>query len=149
MREVYMRKLLIIGSLCAATLPAADFAGTWLGDVPFPFNGDHLRMSQQVAIKLVQSGSGLTGKLYGEYESSPIIDGKVSGDTVDFVVVAQEQQSNQITETRMHFTGTLQKDGSIEVVRVRESATNAGNSGDYKSNKAANNKQTFVLKRIP
>jgi hypothetical protein len=144
-----MRKLLIIGSLCAAMLPAADFAGTWLGEVPFPFNGDHLRMSQQVAIKIVQSGSSLNGKLYGEYESSPITEGKVSGDTVDFVVVAQEQQSNQITETRMHFTGTLQKDGSIEVVRVRESATNAGNSGAYKSNKAANNTQTFRLKRIP
>ncbi len=114
----------------------------------FPFNGQYLRLSQQVAIKLVQNGTTLTGKLYSDYEGAPIIEGKVSGDTVDFVVIAQEQQSNQITQSRLHFTGTLQKDGTIEITRNRESATNAGNSGDYKL-KADRAKQTFLLKRLP
>jgi hypothetical protein len=143
-----MRTLLIAGFLCAATLPAADFGGTWLGEIPFSFNGEYLRMTQQVAIKLVQNGTELTGKQYSDYNSAPIIEGKVSGDQVDFIIIAQEQQSNQITESRLHFTGTLQKDGSLEITRTRESATNAGNSGAYKV-KAANAKQTFILKRIP
>jgi hypothetical protein len=143
-----MKTLLITSLLCAATLPAADFGGTWLGEIPFGFNGQYLRMTQQVAIKLIQNGTTLTGKQYSDYDSAPIIEGKVSGDQVDFVIVAQEQQSNQITESRLHFTGTLQKDGSMEITRMRESATNAGNSGVYKF-KAENAKQTFILKRIP
>jgi hypothetical protein len=143
-----MRKLLITSFLFTAMLPAADFSGTWLGEIPFGFNGQYLHMSQQFAIKLVQNGATLTGKLYNDYEGAPIIDGKVTGDAVDFIIVVQEQQSNQIVESKLHFTGTLQKDGSIEITRVRESATNAGNSGAYKY-KAANAKQTFLLKRLP
>ena len=53
-------------------------------------------------------------------EGAPIIEGKVSGETVDFIVIAQEQQSNQITQSRLHFTGTLQKDGTIEITRKRD-----------------------------
>jgi len=53
-----------------------------------------------------------------------------------------------VSQSRLHFTGTLQKDGSIEITRVRENATNAGNSGAYKT-KSANGKQTFSLKRLP
>jgi hypothetical protein len=143
-----MRILLIATLLCAATLPAEDVTGTWLGEVSYGFNGQYLRMTQQVAIKLVQNGSELSGKQYSDYESAPIIQGKIIGDRVDFVILVQEQQSNQITESRMHFTGTLQKDGNIEITRTRESATNAGNSGAYKV-KEANAKNTFTLKRIP
>src|SRR5258708_16355951 len=143
-----MRTLLITSLLFAATLPAADFGGTWLGEVPFGFNGQYLHMSQQFAIKFVQNGATLTGKLYGDYEGAPIIEGKVTGDAIDFVVIAQEQQSNQITQSRLHFTGTLQKDGNIEITRTRESATNAANSGAYKA-RATNIKQTFLLKRLP
>lgn len=143
-----MRTLLLTGLLCAATLPAADAGGTWLGQIPFLFNGQHLRLSQQVAIKIVQKGPTLEGKLYGDYESSPIIEGKITGDQIDFVVIAQEQQGNQINESRLHFTGTLQKDGEMELTRVRESATNAGNGGSYKY-KDEQAKQTFRLKRLP
>src|SRR4051794_3683767 len=106
-------RTIIIGLLYAAALGAADFGGTWLGEVPYPFNAQHLHLSQQVAIQLVQNGTTLTGKLYGDYGSAPIIEGKVIGDSIDFVVIAQEQQSNQITESRLHFTGTIGKDGNI------------------------------------
>jgi hypothetical protein len=143
-----MRKLLLSSLLCAATLSAGDFSGTWLGEVPFTFNGDFLRITQQVAIKLVQNGTVLTGKQYSDYDSAPVSEGKVSGDKVDFIVIAQEQVSNQISQARLHFTGTLLKDGTIEVTRVRESATNAGNSGAYQY-RGANVKQTFILKRMP
>jgi len=143
-----MRRLLITAILCAAALPAADFSGTWLGEIVPTFNGQYLRIAQQVAIQMVQTGNTLTGKLYGDYENAPILEGKVNGEAVDFVVVAQEQQGNQVSQSRLHFTGTLQKDGSIEITRVRENATNAGNSGAYKT-KSANGKQTFSLKRLP
>ena len=140
--------ILVAGLLCAAALSAADFSGTWLGEIPFPLNAQHLRISQQFAVKLVQSGTTVTGKLYGEYDSPPIQEGVVKGDTVDFIVVAQEQQGNQITESRLHFTGILKTDGSLELTRLRESASNAGNGGAYRTAKVSNNQQTFVIKRL-
>jgi hypothetical protein len=143
-----MRKLLLAGFLFASICPAADFTGTWLGEVPFTFNGDFLRITQQIAIKLVQSGSIVTGKQYSDYDSAPVSEGKVKGDKIDFIVVAQEQVSNQISQVRLHFTGDLNPDGTIEITRVRESASNATNGGAYQY-RGANVKQTFILKKIP
>ena len=133
----------------AATLSAADISGTWTGELPTPqgANAHRIRVVQQVAFQLAQNGATLTGKLYGDYESSPIIEGKIDGDNVDFVVVTQEQQGNQINQTRLHFTGSLKPDGTIELSRVRESSTNAGNGGAYKSQKSGA-KQTFLIKRL-
>jgi hypothetical protein len=142
-----MRTLLIVSFLFGVSLQAADFGGTWLGRIPIGFNGQHLRLSEQIAIKLIQNGTKLEGKLYGDYQSAPIIEGKVSGDEIDFVVIAQEQAGNQINESRLHFTGTL-KDGELELSRVREGATNAGNSGTYQY-KADRAKSTFRMKRLP
>jgi len=141
-----MRLLLMI-ALLAANVCGADFGGTWIGEIPPQSNSQRLRIAQQVAFQIVQNGDTLTGKLYGDYVSSPIIEGKVTGDTIDFVVVAQEQQGNQINQSRLHFTGTLKSDGSIELSRVRENSTNAGNGGAYKAN-SKNGKQTFVLRRL-
>ena len=142
-----MRLLLAMGSLWCATLSAADFAGTWIGEIPFQANGQRLKMAQQVAFQLVQNGATLTGQLYGDYDSSPIIEGKVTDGGIDFVVIAQEQQGNQINQSRLHFTGTLQPDGTIQLSRVRETSTNAGNGGAYKG-KATYSKQTFVIRRL-
>jgi hypothetical protein len=142
-----MRAFLLI-LLCAATMAAADISGTWIGALPNQqANAHRIKVTQQVALQLVQNGTTISGKLYGDYESSPIIEGKIDGSSVDFVVVAQEQQGNQINQTRLHFTGTVQSDGTIELSRVRESSTNAGNGGAYKSQKSGT-KQTFVIKRI-
>ncbi len=138
--------LFLIG-LFAARISAADFAGTWIGEIPPQNNAQRLHMAPQVAFLLVQNGATLTGKLYGDYDSSPVIEGKVVGDTIDFVVIAQEQQGNQINQSRLHFTGTLQPDGAIELSRVRETSTNAGNGGAYKG-KATNAKQTFKIRRL-
>jgi len=143
-----MRKLLLTTLLCAGMLPAADFAGTWLGQIPFTFNGQHLRMFQQIAIKIAPNGNTIEGKLYGDYGSAAITEGKISGDQIDFVVVAREQQGNQINDTRLHFSGTIQPNGEIEMSRVRESATNAGNGGVYKY-KTEQAKTIFRLTRLP
>jgi hypothetical protein len=143
-----MRALLMIALLCASTLPAADFGGTWLGRIATTLSsGAPDGAFQEVAFKLIQKGSALEGKLYGVYQSSPITEGKISGDEISFAVIAPEQQGNQIVETKLRFTGRFNKDGEIEMTRVRESSTNAGNSGAF-SYRVDNTKQTFRLKRL-
>jgi len=139
----------MMGLLLVQSAFAADIAGTWLGAFPPQANSQNqrLRITQQLAFQFVQNGATLTGKLYGDYDSSPIIEGKITGDAIDFVVVAQEQQGNQINQSRLHFTGAIQADGTIELSRVRESSTNAGNGGAYKG-KATNGKQTLILRRL-
>ena len=118
----------------------ADLTGIWVGQIPTR-NGE----MQDVEFKLVQTGATLEGKLYGDYRSSPISDGKVTGDQVSFVVISQEQAGNQINDTRLRFTGVL-KGTEIEITRERESATNAGNGGGVQFR--GNPKTTFKLKRL-
>jgi hypothetical protein len=100
---------------------------------------------QDIAFQFVQRGAKLTGKLYGDYHSAPIVDGVVSGKLMTFVVIAQEQAGNQINETRIRFTGSFQ-DGVIELIREREAATNAGNAGQVLMR--ANNRTAVRLKRL-
>jgi hypothetical protein len=142
-------RTLLLSVLLVVPLDAADFSGTWLGELPTRANAPKLRIAQQFAIQFVQTGTTLTGKLYGDYASSPIVEGQVAGDSIDFIVVTQEQQGNQISDTRLHFTGTLAQDGSIEIKRVREGSTNAGNNGAYKANETNAPKQTFVIRHLP
>src|SRR5580692_583439 len=107
----------------AATLAGSDLSGIWVGQIPNR-NGDLL----DIAFKLTQDGANLSGKLYGDYGSSPIVKGSVDGDQILFIVVSPEQNGNQINSSRLRFTGHI--DGSeIELTRERESSTNAGNSG--------------------
>jgi hypothetical protein len=126
--------------LFALTLSAADFAGIWVGQIPTR-NGDF----EDVSFKFTQKGATLGGKLYGDYQSTPITAGTVSGDLVTFLVVAAEQSGNQINETRIRFTGRM-KDGELELTREREGSTNAGNGGlvQFKGS----TKQSFRLKRL-
>lgn len=124
----------------AATLGAQDFAGIWMGQIAGR-NGQF----QEVEFRFIQNGSALTGKLYGDYRSTPIAEGKVTGDQISFLVVAQEQSGNQINDTRHQFTGVL-KDGEIEITRERQSSTTAGNGGGVQFR--GNPKITFRLKRL-
>src|SRR5713226_4466678 len=117
-----MRKL-IACLLCAWTLSAADLTGIWIGQIPGR-NGE----MQDVAFKFTQTGTTLGGKLYGDYQSAPITEGKISGDQITFVVVAPEQAGNQINVTRLRFTGSI-KACEMELTRERERSTNAGNGG--------------------
>jgi hypothetical protein len=70
-----MRKLLALALLSTFTLAAADFAGIWIGQIPGR-NGE----PQDVAFKFTQTGSTLGGKLYGDYHSAPISEGRIAGD---------------------------------------------------------------------
>ena len=133
-----MRWLLAL--LGAVALQAGDVTGTWTGHVEL-----RKGQAQDFAIKLVQSGSGVTGKVYGDYTSSPIAEGRVNGDEVAFIVLVPEQGGNQINDTRYRFSGVV-KEGKLELTRVREGATNAGNKGDVQFK--GESKVTFQLKRL-
>lgn len=128
--------------IAAAVLSAADLTGIWTGQMPTR-NGETVDISFQ----FVQSGTKLSGKLYGDYRSSPIVEGIVAGDLVTFVVVTAEQAGNQINDTRLRFTGSL-KSGEVELTRERESVVNAGNGGNAQTRSGPSPKQTFRLKRL-
>ena len=131
---------LLFACLLCGPLFGADLTGIWIGQIP----GRNGTMND-VAFKFTQSGTALSGKQYGEYQSTPISDGKVTGDQVAFLLVTPEQSGNQINTTRIRFTGVM-KDGEIEITREREGATTSGNGGavEFKGNA----KQTFRLKRL-
>jgi hypothetical protein len=129
--------LLLVGASAAL---GQGLNGIWTGAFPGREN-----QPQDIAFQFKQSGAALTGKLYGEFQSAPILDGKVTGTDVVFVVVAQEQTGNQISETRMRFTGTL-RGGELELTRSREGMTNAGNAGSFQVRN--DTKLTFRLKPL-
>ena len=135
-----MRRLFLVALLWAFTLSAAELAGIWIGQIPGR-NGE----MQDVAFKFTQNGTTIGGKLYGDYQSTPISEGKISGDQITFVVIAPEQAGNQINRARLSFSGSIQG-GEIELTREREGATNAGNGGVVQFR--GNAKQTFRLKRL-
>ena len=136
-----MRTAFLMGGIFYGwTMFAADFAGIWVGQIPGR-NGE----LQDVAFQFTQTGNKLGGKQYGDYQSTPITEGKVTGDRITFLLIAAEQAGNQINETRLRFTGNMQS-GGVELTREREGSTNAGNGGSVQFK--GNTKQTFCLKRL-
>ena len=134
-----MRALFLL--LCPGLLAAADLSGIWAGEIPTR-NGE----TQDITFQFVQNTAGkITGKLYGDYGSSPIVEGKMTGDDVDFVVVASEQAGNQINTSRLRFTGKHVV-GVLMLTRTRESSKNAGNAGDVQTRQ--NTPVSFCMRRL-
>jgi hypothetical protein len=134
---------MILGSLLLLTsIAATDLTGIWIGQIP----GRNGQM-QDIAFQFQQSGTKLTGKLYGDYQSSPIVKGTVADAAVSFVVNGAEQSGNQINESQIRFTGRWYENGELELTRERESSHNAGNGGVVEE-KRATPRQTFRLKRL-
>lgn len=123
-------------------LRAADVSGIWLGTVN---SGGRRNQVQDVAFQFIQKGATLTGKLYLDYGSTPILKGTIDGDQIAFEVVAREQAGNEINQSVFRYKGTL-KDGEMEITREREEVRAAGNSGAAFARPGA---QTFRLKRLP
>jgi len=132
--------------LLALTIPflsqAADLSGIWLGTAS---TGGRRNQTQDFAFQLIQKGAVLTGKLYVDYGSTPILKGTVDGDRITFQVVAREQAGNEINQSVFRFTGTI-KEGEIELTREREEIRAAGNAGAAFARPGS---QTFKLKRLP
>jgi len=127
--------------ICAVSLSAADISGIWMGNVA----GGRRNTVQDYAFQFAQKGTTLTGKLYLDYGSTPILKGTIDGEKISFQVVAREQSGNEINQAVLRFTGTL-KNGEIEITREREEIRAAGNSGAAVVRPGA---QTFRLKRLP
>lgn len=136
-----MKSVLVALAACCS-LAAADLSGIWVGQVPTR-NGQFT----DIAFEFTQTGTKLSGKLYGDYKSSPIVEGIVAGELVTFVVMASEQAGNQINDSKLRFTGRLQG-GEVELTRERESVTNAGNKGGAQTRTGLGQTQTFRLKRL-
>jgi hypothetical protein len=114
---------LTLALLCALPVAAGDLTGMWIGQVPARRNTDKV----DIAFQFEQQGTKLTGKLYGDYRSSPIVSGTVSGELVTFVVVTEEQAGNEINQNRVRFTGRL-VNGELELTRDREASVRAGSA---------------------
>lgn len=123
-----------------ALLMAADFTGTWIGTLEGR-NG----AVEDLAFQLVQKGAVLTGKQYGDFESTPIVKGTISGDLLMFVLVRQEQAGNEINQTKIRFSGRM-VGSEIELTRERESSTRSGSGASAALRN--NPRQTFRLKRL-
>lgn len=124
----------------AASLWADDLTGIWTGRIPAR-NGD----LQDIAFQIVQTGSKISGKLYGDYVSSPIIQGLVADGLLTFVVASSEQAGNQINTARIRFTGKV-KDGVMDLMREREASIDAINGANADQRPAP--KVSFQLKRL-
>jgi hypothetical protein len=121
-----------VGALALAVW-AVDVSGIWTAQV-VDRNGD----SQDVSFRFAQSGDTLTGKMYGDNESTPIADGKIVGNQVTFTVT--NELNGQIS--KFVYSGTM-NGNEIEVTRDRVNLKN----GPINPNRP-NQKQTIRLKRV-
>jgi hypothetical protein len=109
------RALLFVGFLIliSVNLFGADLSGIWTGQT-VGRNG----YPEDVSFRFQQSGDAISGKMYGENESTPISEGKVEGDTIRFVVVTE--LNGQINRTIYSGHILNAKGDEIEVTRERE-----------------------------
>lgn len=131
-------RFLPVWVLATASALCADVTGTWSGQIATR-NG----IMQDVSFKFVQKGNTLTGKLYSDSGSNPIVEGIVVGDHINFTVVIQEQQGNLFNETKLLFDGCV--DGTdIQLTRERSAVLNPETGGPNKPNP----RQNIGLKRL-
>jgi len=112
---------------------AADISGIWSGQI-VDRNGD----AQDFSFRFAQSGDALTGKMYGDNESTPIAEGKIVGNRITFTVT--NELNGQVS--KFVYTGTINGD-EIEVTRERVNLRNGPVNPDRQ-----NQKQTLRLKRV-
>jgi len=137
-----MGRIILCFVMWVLTAEAADVSGIWLGSLTA---GGNRKQTQDIAFQFIQKGTTLTGKLYLDYGTTPILKGTIEGNQIAFQVVAREQSGNEINQAVLRFTGTL-KDGEIELSREREEIRAAGNSGAAFARPGA---VVFRIKRLP
>jgi hypothetical protein len=124
----------------APAASAASLTGIWVGRITLREG-----VEQDIAFQFEQRGERLTGKLYGDFGSTRIAEGKVTGDTLWFVVLTAEQAGNQIHTTRFRFEGKLAGE-TLALIRRREASASAGNAGAVQAKNDAG--QAITLKRL-
>lgn len=123
----------VAGFLLAAGIAAAtDFTGTWAGQIPNRNNEP-----QDVVFRFIQTGSELTGKLYGDTEDLILSDGVVDGKTLRFVINTEGYGG----KFQWIFQGELEG-GQLVLKRSREDAVPRSGSGPKRP------PQKIVLRRM-
>jgi hypothetical protein len=95
--------------LSVSTMLAADISGIWTGQT-VDRNGD----PQDVSFRFECKGNTLTGKMYGDNESTLISDASISGSQISFMVTTE--LNGGISKFR--YTGTVIGDG-MDLMRKR------------------------------
>jgi hypothetical protein len=124
---------LLLLSAFSLTLSAADLAGIWNGQTT-----DRNGSVQDLSFRFVQNGDVLTGKMYGDNESTPIADAKIAGNQVTFSVTFELNGSI----TKFIYTGSINGD-LLELTRQR-----AGSNAAEDKTKGQNQEHSVVLKRV-
>lgn len=114
-------RVLLIGSLVAVGLWAADVTGKWTAEMQTP-NG-----TTTTTMNLKADGNNLTGTVSGRNGDTNITDGKIDGNTITFSVV-REMNGNQM---KMNYKGTVDGD-VIHFTVMREGAEGQGRQFDAK-----------------
>ena len=117
-RVLFHGGLSLVGfCVLAVAAPAENLTGTWMGLIP--------GVERDIEFKIVQHGAALSGKLYRNGASSPIIDGKVDErGEVEFVVETREQAGNQVNIVVYRFEGVV-CEGGIDLTRELSAARDA------------------------
>ncbi len=117
-RVLFHGGLSLVGfCVLAVAAPAENLTGTWMGLIP--------GVERDIEFKIVQHGAALSGKLYRNGASSPIIEGKVDErGEVEFVVETREQAGNQVNIVVYRFEGVV-CEGGIDLTRELSAARDA------------------------
>ncbi|MES1258212.1 MAG: hypothetical protein ABUS51_07270 [Acidobacteriota bacterium] len=127
--------------LLAPLLFGADATGIWTGTMT-DRNGD----PQDLSFQFSRTGASLSGKMYGDNESIPVINAKIAGDQITFSVTTE--LNGQIST--FLYTGIIAGD-QMDVSRIRQDVKlPEAKAADGKAAAAGkpNAPQTFRLKRL-
>jgi len=122
-------RLCLVAAFFGAALLGSDVTGIWTGQVPGRDGG-----MQDLSFRFVQTGDTLSGKMYGDNASIPILDAKITGDQISFTV--RTELNGQIN--RVTYTGTV-SGNEMRLKREREGGRNGQN---------ANQNAPVVLKKL-
>ncbi|HYO82986.1 MAG TPA: hypothetical protein VES20_16380 [Bryobacteraceae bacterium] len=126
-----MRKLAAL-ALLAFPLLATDLAGFWSGNLENRFGE-----AEDISFRFIRQGTELTGKLYGDVDSTPVREIKVEGDQIRFSIVFEQNGGSR----QWDYTGTI-SGNEIRMERVR-----VPQPGDPQRQNPIP-PQTFTLKKV-
>jgi hypothetical protein len=137
--STFYRLVVCVGVLTLApALLAGNVSGIWTGQI-VDRNGD----PQDLSFRFSQNGDNLTGKMYGDNESSAIADCKLAGNQITFSVTNELNGQS----SKFIYTGTINGD-EMQVTRERVGLKNAPLKAPSANGNGQNQKQTVRLKRI-
>jgi len=116
-------------AVLASALHASGVSGIWTGQLKEPD-----RDPQDLSFRFTEASGSVSGKMYGDNESTPLKDLKIEGDKITFTVTTELNGSvNKFT-----FSGVI-RENEMELRRERESSSKG---------KDENPGPTLVLRRV-